>query len=252
MHTGSPSEPILAERAARYLNFDDITKQNAFLGPKYLAEVCHKGQLERGERGELYGRLLVTIAHDLALWSYLDRTGIQLSLDRPRYHYPVPLLEFMRALFRSEYHERILKAKPINNSDKADNMQQAFSDSFVFFSHFALAENPEILSTFGLATALVRGMAIQAKENQTSIDAVILIQMGSPTTPISEKTPSAINLQFKNHKQALDCWVDRSITVHDKTKPVILTIFEFRFKDVGVEVKHRPHLVTHQGETEIY
>ncbi|KAG9120007.1 hypothetical protein FRC07_004680 [Ceratobasidium sp. 392] len=251
-HTGSPSEPILAEAAARYLNADDATEQIAFLGPKYLAEVCHKGLLERGKQGELYGRLLVTIAHDLALWSYLDRTGIQLSLDRPRYHYPVPLSDFMRALFRSEYHERILKAKPINNSDEADNLEQAFSDSFLFFSHFALAEDSEILSTFGLTTALVRGMAIQAKDNQTSINAVIPIHMGSPTTPIPEKTTSAINLQFKNRKQALDCKVDGSITVPDKATPVISIIFEFGSEDVGVEVKRRSHPVTRQGKTELH
>ncbi|KAG9109084.1 hypothetical protein FRC07_008373, partial [Ceratobasidium sp. 392] len=213
MHTGSPSEPILAEAAARYLNADD-------------------GLLERGERGELY--------------------GVQLLLDQPRYRYPVPLLDFMRALFRSEYHAQVLEANPINNSDEADNLEQSFSNSFLFSCHFALAEDPEILSTFGLATALVRGMAIQVKDNQTSIDTVMPIHIGSPTAPISEKTTSAINLQFKNRKQALDCKVDRSITVPDKATPVISIIFELGSKDVGVEVKHRSHPVTRQGETELH
>ncbi|KAG9106471.1 hypothetical protein FRC07_008811, partial [Ceratobasidium sp. 392] len=252
MHTGSPSELILAEAAARYLNADDATEQIAFLGPRSSAGLCHKRLLESGERGELYGRLLVTIAHDLALRSYFDRTGIQLLPDQPRYHYPVPLLDFMRALFRSEYHAQVLEAKPINNSDEADNLEQSFSNSFLFISHFALAEAPEILSTFGLATALVRGMAFQVKDNQTSIDTVMPIHIGSPTAPISEKTTSAINLQFKNRKQALDCKVDRSITVPDKATAVISIIFEFGSEDVGVEVKHRSHPVTRQGKTELH
>ncbi|KAG9119644.1 hypothetical protein FRC07_005256 [Ceratobasidium sp. 392] len=95
-------------------------------------------------------------------------------------------------------------------------------------------------------------MAIQVKDNQTSIDAVIPIHMGSPTAPISEKTTSAISLQSKNRTQALDCKVDRSITVPDKATAVISIIFEFGSEDVGVEVKHRSHPVSRQGKTELH
>ncbi|KAG9095486.1 hypothetical protein FRC06_009760, partial [Ceratobasidium sp. 370] len=58
MHTGSPSEPILAEAAARHLNPINQRSQISQLGPMNLAIACQKGFLARGERGELYGRLL--------------------------------------------------------------------------------------------------------------------------------------------------------------------------------------------------
>ncbi|KAG9093715.1 hypothetical protein FS749_013904 [Ceratobasidium sp. UAMH 11750] len=117
--------------------------------------------------------------------------------------------------------------------DKLATLSQVFSGSFVSFSHFALAEDVEMLSTFGLATTLVRGMGLLADDCQCSIDAVIPIHMGPITTPILPETTSVINLQFRNRKKAHDCYVDRRITVPDVTKPVISIIFEFGMEGQG-------------------
>ncbi|CAE6500643.1 unnamed protein product [Rhizoctonia solani] len=193
MHTGSPSEPILAEAASRYLNgpgFDGVAVE----GAKMLSTVLEKVLIARGERGEIVGRLLITSAHDVALGP-LD--NLDLESPDPHYHCPIP------------------------------NLRSAFSESFVFFSHFALAEDSEMLSTSSLATTLVQGMAIQAMDGQASIDAVIPIHMGSLTTPISSKTTSAINLQFRNRRKALDRHVNRLITVPNVEMPVISILFEF-------------------------
>ncbi|KAG9083328.1 hypothetical protein FRC06_004588, partial [Ceratobasidium sp. 370] len=251
MHTGSPSEPILAEAAARHLNPVNQRSQISQLGPENLAIACQKGLLARGERGELYGRLLVTIAHDIAIRNYFSRPTINRPpISEPQYHYPIPLLDFLRALFHTDYHDLVLGALPIHESSGGGTLQQAFSNSLVFFSHFAPAEDSEMLSAFGLSTALVRGAAIQAKDNQASIDAAIPVHMGSLTTPISEETTSVINLQFRNRKKALDCWVNRSILDSDKAKPVISIIFEFGTPEPGVEVHHRSHPVSRTRQAE--
>ncbi|KAG8732643.1 hypothetical protein FRC10_000786 [Ceratobasidium sp. 414] len=240
MHTGYSSEPILAEAAARYLN--GRGKQIAKVGPKNLSQACHQGFLARGERGELFGRLLVTIAHDIAVRDHFGQPGIaQQPPDQPRYHYPIPLLSFLRALFHPAHHGLVLGALPISGSTGAKTLKEAFSDSFVFFSHFAIAGDSDMLSAIGLSAALVRGAAIQARDNQASINGVIPVHIGPVAGPITEKTTSAINLQFKNRKKVSDFWVDRTILDSDKAKPVISIVFEFGSPKSEVMVSRRSH-----------
>ncbi|KAG8712506.1 hypothetical protein FRC08_014483 [Ceratobasidium sp. 394] len=227
MHTGASSEPVLAEAAGLYLG-ESGRGGVAKVGPNVLASACGKGIIVHGERGELCGRLLLTAAHDIAL-----RKIPRPDVDQPYYHRPIPVLDFLRALFHPAHHARILGATPATAVDELATLSQAFSGSFVSFSHFALAEDVEMLSTFGLTTALVHGMALLADDCQCSIDAVIPIHMGPITTPISPETTSVINLQFRNRKKAHDCYVDRRITVPDVTKPVISIIFEFGMEGQG-------------------
>ncbi|CAE6362278.1 unnamed protein product [Rhizoctonia solani] len=234
MHTGSPSEPILAEAAGRYLNRPG-TLGFAIEGPTWLSPDVKKGLLVRGERGELAGRLLVTCAHDKALEKKVDLTSLE-----PQYHRPIPVLDFLGALFHKDHYESILKAMPIIDrvvpgQPNAAPLDKAFSASYVSFSHFVLAEDSKMLSAPALATGLVRGMAIQARDGQASIDAVIPIHMGSLTDPISSKTTSAINLQFKNRVNAVDCHVNRLITVPNVEMPVISIIFEFGVTETAVD-----------------
>ncbi|CUA67106.1 hypothetical protein RSOLAG22IIIB_13255 [Rhizoctonia solani] len=229
LHTGTPSEPVLAEAAAQYLVHDKC-EGIGIEGPRWLSYALQKGLLAREERGELVGRLLVTIAHDMALDNYYRARGPKPPSDQPQFHRPIPVIDFLCALFNTDHHEKIRSARSITGRSDIPTLRDAFSGSYVFFSHFALAKDSEMLSTFGLATALVRGMAIQAKDNQRSIDAVIPIHMGSPRNLILPKTTSAIHLQFKNRKDMDDVHVDRLITVPDKHVPVISIIFELGAK----------------------
>ncbi|KDN38074.1 hypothetical protein RSAG8_09759, partial [Rhizoctonia solani AG-8 WAC10335] len=135
-------------------------------------------------------------------------------------------MHFLRALFHPDHHGTIRDAECLTRRKDTELLGQAFANSYVFFSHFALAEDSRMLSTISLATALLRGMAIQAKDGQRSIDAVIPIHMGGTNTPIMPKTTSAINLQIKNRKGLSGCDVDRSITVPAAEMPVISIVFE--------------------------
>ncbi|CAE6420460.1 unnamed protein product [Rhizoctonia solani] len=222
MRTGSPSEPILAEAAGRRLSELDGKIMEA--GPKILAESCQKGFIARGERGELCGRLLLTIAHDLAIPKGLDAQD-------PNYHRPIPVIDFLCALFAKSHRSTVLGATPIN-SDPSTSLNdplalgKRFENAYVSFSHFELARDSNVLGASLLQYSLIRGCAIQAKEGQVSIDAVIPIHMGGVTDMITSSTMSAINVQFKNRKDVKYCTVDRSITVPDVGQPVITIVFE--------------------------
>ncbi|KAF8313348.1 uncharacterized protein EI90DRAFT_3092030 [Cantharellus anzutake] len=223
MHSGTPSEPVLAEAAALYLNDSHGIERR---GPEILAQGCGKGLLAQGERGELCGRLLVTVAHDLALTQKYSPKATY-NPNAARFHQPVPVLEFLQALFAQPFHEIILNAHSVTARDGVPTLGKAFAKSYICFSHFALAKNTEMLTAQNLAVALRRGMALQAKDNQESIDAVIPVHMGPTSTTILPESTSAINLQFKNRKRAVACHVDRSITVPDISMPVISIVFEF-------------------------
>ncbi|KAF8340712.1 uncharacterized protein EI90DRAFT_2101962 [Cantharellus anzutake] len=230
MHSGTPSEPVLAAAAALYLNDDHGIETR---GPEVLAQACGKGLLAKGERGELCGRLLVTIAHDLALTQKYQK--VTYNPNDARFHQPVPVLEFLQALFAQPFHETILNAHSVTARDGVPTLGKAFAKSYICFSHFALAKDTEMLTAQNLAVALRRGMALQAKDNQDSIDAVIPVHMGPTSTTILPESTSAINLQFKNRKRAVPCHVDRSITVPEISMPVISIIFEFGYERAATD-----------------
>ncbi|CUA69256.1 Non-structural polyprotein 1AB [Rhizoctonia solani] len=245
MRTGTPSEPILAEAAAFYLAKHPEGLKVA--GPKILADSCRDGFIARGERGELCGRLLLTIAHDLAL--ALPPKLEELDTTKPNFHVPIPVLDFLRALFEKSHHETVLKATPLNSdfagSKNHTTLEKAFENAYVSFSHFELADDSDVLEASQLRYSLIRGCAIQAKEGQDSIDAVIPIHIGDVTDPITTKTMSAINVQFKNRKQPDYCAVKRKITVPDPACPVISIVFELGFQPKDkrtplVEVQRAP------------
>ncbi|CUA71498.1 Apolipoprotein B-100 [Rhizoctonia solani] len=222
MHTGAPSEPVLAEAAGRYLSGEG-RRGIAIEGPIWLSDAHKKGFLARGERGELVSRLLVTVAHDIALEKHYGKLIPKTNV--PCYHRPIPVVDFLCALFTDYHHDKILGATPISRQD-GETLKNAFSGCYVSFSHFALAGDSKMLSVEALATALVRGMALQAKEGQESIDAVIPIHMGLPTVAVSADRTSAINLQIKNRKGLSHCNIKRSITVPDTKVPAISIILE--------------------------
>ncbi|KAG9096526.1 hypothetical protein FS749_008281 [Ceratobasidium sp. UAMH 11750] len=250
MRTGSSSEPILAEAAAQYLNVEPIPgglRGIARLAPWILAEAYAGGFIARREWGGLIARLLVTIAHDMAAQKHYDATP---KFDReaygqPQYHCPIPLLEFLRALFQPKYYAQVLKATPVcqerSNKSRQKTLGKAFAESYVSFSHFALAGDSGMLAGPCLTTAFARGMGIQAMDGQRSIDAVIPVHMGSPTTTISVQRTSAINIRVKNRKDVRNCPVDRTTTIPNTSQPVISIIFELGCEEPGVQVNHRPH-----------
>ena len=68
IHSGTPSEPILAEAAAQLLNELKVE----LVTPDVLRNAFQKGFLAQGEWEEVVGRLLWTLAHDWVLRDSMD------------------------------------------------------------------------------------------------------------------------------------------------------------------------------------
>ncbi|QRV97616.1 Serine/threonine-protein kinase [Ceratobasidium sp. AG-Ba] len=240
MDTGYPSEPVLAEASGRYFAGPGQNRLS-IVGPAILADICNDMFVARGERAGLVSRLIAICAYEDALDNYFATRPYR-SFKEPHFHHPLPLLFFIRSLFHQEQWQVVLNAKPTSNKDESIPLCEAFSESHIFFSHFAPARDLEMLRSYGLASSLTRGMALQTTECQESVDAVIPIHMGSLTTPISPNTTSCINLQFKNRKKPEECYNDQIIAVSDELVPTLSIVFELGVdnkKSGIVEVKHR-------------
>ncbi|KAB5596236.1 hypothetical protein CTheo_221 [Ceratobasidium theobromae] len=214
MRTCAPSEPILAEAAGHMCNlYEDA--------PQTLDSYFGEGILAHGERGEVVGRLFWTIAHDQVSKLQFPRV----STSTPIFHFPIKVLDLLKSLFAPQLHNKLLHAKPIGDVHGPD-LETAFANAYVSFSHFARAGDEEMLTGLNLCTGLVRGMALQRQDGQESIDAVIPIHFGELSDPISPQTTSAINIQINNRQQCRQVHVDRSITVPNHELPCLSVVME--------------------------
>jgi hypothetical protein len=190
MRTGTPSEPILAEAAARLLN-KESTPLNE-LAPNILKVAFQRGFLARGERGEMVARLLWTLAHD-----QVSRNNRKPDLDVVQFHKPIRVLDFLRALFHEGHWTKIRDARPMGNED-GPTLSEAFHDAYVQFSHFmdAVDHNIELKQVYRL---LLRGAALSCQRNQKSIDFLTPILFGSPdSTTLRRSNTSVLQAQIKN------------------------------------------------------
>lgn len=113
-----------------------------------------------------------TIAHDDALKFAFTRV-----FTRPAYHLPIKVTDLIKCLFNTALHDTIHKAKPLGNLDGPE-LQGAFQDAYVSFSHFALAGGREMLRADNLYAALVRGMALYSPVTGGSIMRLFLSTWG--------------------------------------------------------------------------
>ncbi|CAE6537032.1 unnamed protein product [Rhizoctonia solani] len=249
MRTGSPSEPILAEGAAMHLEKrSERFMETGILeaGPRILADSCNVGLLEGDERGELCGRLLLTIAHDLVIQELPD-SGESETI----YHRPIPVLAFLRALFAKPHHDALLNATPVHFNVSSEGLneprilEEAFKNAYVSFSHFAVVNDVEALDLSQLQYSLIRGCAIQVEKGR-SIDAIIPIHIGDIRDPITPETTSAICLQFQNRKNPQRCYANLP-TVSNIRQPGISIMFELGEEHPSSPLVHSYH--EHRPET---
>lgn len=197
-HTGTPSEPILAEAAARL-----VARRSKVLSagddlrvwiPKLISQMISNGLIGKGERGELVARILLTIAHDYALHAQLP---VQLSTI----HYSTPILvtDFIKALFPPHHHDAILNSRPQNLGGGGLSLRDAFKDSYLHFTQFVKAADECVLNTTALWAALARGMAYQCYSEQKSIDFILPMLHGNPgQTKMGAKNVTPLLGQVKN------------------------------------------------------
>jgi hypothetical protein len=176
--SGYPSEPMLAEAAARLLNGSSKFIDEA---PLILDYAFRSGFLARGERGELVARTLFTVAHDLAIIHlYPDLNSA------PRFHRPIWLLPLLKNLVNPAIWEIIRNAKPFHAYPEDKTLEEAFSDSWVHFSHFVQLGDHGSFTLHGLSELLKRGGAAQTYDNQYNMNIGLPVLVGDPAETVIE------------------------------------------------------------------
>lgn len=164
--TGTPSEPLLAEAAAMFMNeFFDKAKV-----VEHLHWQLKRGVIQPDIRGELVARALLTFAHDQALATCYGQFNA-------RYGTAVPVLTFLKELFAERWHADVLSARPDMAAEGSKTLEEAFSGAFVRFTHFVKSGEGELLDTFAALAAVARGMAFRRTEKHAAYDIAIPVVM---------------------------------------------------------------------------
>lgn len=106
-YSGYPSEPILAEAAAKC--WAELLRAIISI-PGLLLKFMDNGYIGKGERGELVARLLLTLAFDAAVKQHTSADTRRSQSQQ--YTHSVPLNTFLEELFGVEHARTILKSYP--------------------------------------------------------------------------------------------------------------------------------------------
>jgi hypothetical protein len=202
LRSGAPSEPILAEAAARVM--ESIPSV-----PDALLKLVRDGLISKGERGELVARLLLILAHDRAA----RKAGTILSphispvsfkshpQTHSKYSIPILLVDFLRELVGEVHLQEILNSTP-HNIPNGVKFEEAFRDAKVHFTHFVKAADTSVVSDEAAWVAMSRGMAWQCFNQQAVIDMLVPVLLWNEL--LGRWSMTAIFFQIKNsskHKQ---------------------------------------------------
>ncbi|KZP24260.1 hypothetical protein FIBSPDRAFT_1012129 [Athelia psychrophila] len=184
MRSGYPSEPILAEAAAQQM----CANPEEFSALRIVEENITGGLIDRGERGELVARLLVTLALDRAV----KRSGHDVSCSRG-----VSLIAFIEELF-GDRAEHILDSIPDNTKSKV-TFREAFKHAWVRFTHFGKMGDATGTTLAAARAAFIRCMAIICRSGQMLVDFLLPIFFcpDGAKSLLTEANMSALLIQVK-------------------------------------------------------
>jgi len=178
---GTPSEPVLAEAAARIMS-----EVNSLAT---IADFLKDGLMSKGERREFLARLLLTLAHDECIDFDFAKA------HEAQYSQPVLLSDFLEALVGPGHMTKILESRPDNFPDGA-TFKEAFKDAKVNFTHFVKAGDESAIADEVAWMALSRCMAFQCADGQRMVDLYIPILLWDE--PLGRYVVSGIFIQIKD------------------------------------------------------
>ncbi|KAI1782186.1 hypothetical protein LXA43DRAFT_1187824 [Ganoderma leucocontextum] len=159
LHSGYSSEPILAEAAARQLGTWRISDPDEkMLEPavQILRDHLSNGLLDRGERGETAGRLVLTLARDRAVLNAFPE-------DTHRtFSRPVTVIEFIKTLLSPALAQTVLNSRPDNlpsNHPESRTFENVFEHAVLNFTHFAKGTDDSALNEDTALGCFLRSMA---------------------------------------------------------------------------------------------
>lgn len=210
---GYPSEPFLAEAAARELfgaivgslqveNRNNLTEvSDAYMHeiPKMILKWFKSGLISKGQRGELVARILITLAHDTCI---INKCGP--GVLPPNFSQKVPVVDFLRSLVSDQFIDQILDAKPENMD--GITLKEAFEGAFIHGTQFIKAGDSSVITDEGCMWALIRGAFIQCSDNQAVMDLVIPVVMKD--AKLNRWIVTAIFIQIKNRLRKQPIHID--------------------------------------------
>jgi hypothetical protein len=191
LRSGYPSEPLLAEAAARQL-WTWRTK-NPFVVIDTLSTILETGLLDRGELGELTGRHLLLDAYHRAVEKEQSQRD---PTTPPNFSAGCHLVTFIEMLYSDECTQKVLDSKP-DNMDGI-SFREAFNDAHVCFTHFGQMADDTGTTSAAAWVAFVRHMGIICRHGERAVDCIIPVLMWN--TKLCEHVISAILIQFKRRK----------------------------------------------------
>ncbi|THG98432.1 hypothetical protein EW026_g3752 [Hermanssonia centrifuga] len=201
MRTSAPSEPILAEAAARIMtNMSHI--------PQYLLKQVGDGLVSSDDGGNLVARLLLTLAHDQAVQAYqaakASRAPSAYSpVVRPLYTEAILLVDFLKALISDNWLKLILDSYPTNiaPSDALRKpFREMFKDALINFTHFVRTGDGSLVRDEGAWLAFVRGMGVQWSYNKPTVN--IFLPLLLRDEKIGRHVMSGLFIQVENGRHS--------------------------------------------------
>jgi hypothetical protein len=190
--SGYPSEPLLAEAAARQMDkFQTLTDTNVMLDT--LKHELDSGLLDQGQRGEVVFRLLLSEAY---------RRGVRKDhADDSPYNFSkgCKLTTFMKELFSEACAKRILDILP-DNIETSTTFQMAFKNAIVRFTHFGKMGDDTGTTTHAMFAAFVRCMAITGWSSQETVDILIPVLLDHEEK-LSESAMTGLLIQVKRREK---------------------------------------------------
>ncbi|EMD35176.1 hypothetical protein CERSUDRAFT_97099 [Gelatoporia subvermispora B] len=185
MRSGYSSEPILAEAAAQELK---ILRTSGIKGstslPQIVADALDNDICSVGERGEVVGRILLTLAYDRAIEKAHSLSG---STGPVNFNSGCSLIGFISELFTPEHAKRILDSRP-DNAITNMTMREAFGNARVRFTHFGRLGDDGGITPQALLAAFLRGQAQMGHPTQEKIDVAIPVALDEDDLSVGKMT----------------------------------------------------------------
>jgi hypothetical protein len=177
--TTTPSEPILSLAAMGSLQGKWSEVINAF-----TAEFLDRWFIDKGSEGELYARLIFTLARDSTLHLPTDSKKLIFTVE-----------DFLQNLYTPSFHGRLAGI---------DKEVRDAKMNFLSFSATKELLPDETLCSFQSLRYLLlrRNAALQLAPLQPSFDLLMPFYMGSCSEPFDPEKTGAILIQIKNRKRA--------------------------------------------------
>ncbi|KAH7908450.1 hypothetical protein BJ138DRAFT_1157601 [Hygrophoropsis aurantiaca] len=191
--SGYPSEPILAEAAARQMDEFMQRSPNEDVMASILEEQFTSGILDLGQRGEIVMRLLLMKAYLKAVRADHQRDS-EVTFSKG-----CSLVTFVSELFTDRFSSDVLSSTPDKMVDGVA-FADAFKNSVVRFTHFVKAADDSATTTFAMFAAFVRGMAMVGHSSQEMVDIVIPILL-KRNDRLAEPAMTALLVQVKRRAQ---------------------------------------------------